>query len=116
MRTEADVQTSFVGFSVTPKTNVHVQIEQCLMCIDVHNFDTHHQLKIVGYAGTMEYLSGRIAFAARVNATLDPFRQIEQTITCGMYIDNMYHGDNQDVTLPHDVCCISIATKYQLVN
>jgi len=33
-----------------------------------------------------------------------------------MYIDNMYDGVNQDVSLPRDVCCISIATKYQLVN
>jgi len=65
--------------SVTPKTNVHVQIEQCLMCIDVHNIDTHHQLKIGGSAGTMEYLSGRTVFAASINATLDPFRQIAQT-------------------------------------
>jgi len=62
--------------SVTPKTNVHVQMEQCLMCIDVHNIDTHYQLKIGGYAGTMEYLSGRTSFVASVNAALDPFRQI----------------------------------------
>jgi len=33
-----------------------------------------------------------------------------------MYIDNTYHGDNQVVAQPQDVCCISIATKYQLVN
>jgi len=60
--------------SVTPKTNVHVQIEQCLMCIEVHNIDTHHQLKIGGSAWDLGVFEWKNCFCSQHKCNIRPIQ------------------------------------------